>query len=91
MLRSARRRSWASRRSGCCRTIHIYIVYTYIIVLYLLYSKCSSIYLLDVPQCAHILVLDEVDGYSLAPEAARPADAVYVQLAVGGEVVVDDQ
>ena len=55
------------------------------------YSKCGSVYLLDVPQRAHVLVLDEVDGHALAPEATRPADAVYVQLAVGREVVVDDQ
>ena len=50
-----------------------------------------AVYTCSMSLSAHILVLDEVDGHALEPEATRPADAVYVQLAVGGEVIVDDQ
>lgn len=38
-----------------------------------------------------VVVLDEVDGHALATVAARAADTVDVQLAVVGQVVVDDQ
>lgn len=34
---------------------------------------------------------DEVDGHTLAPESAGTPYTVDVVLAVGGEVVVDDQ
>ena len=47
--------------------------------------------LLDVAEDPDVVRLDEVDGDALAAEAARAADAVDVQLAVVGQVVVDDE
>lgn len=47
--------------------------------------------LLYVAQDAYVIVLHKVDGDALATEAARPADAVDVELAVVGQVVVDDE
>ena len=47
--------------------------------------------LLDVAQDADVVLLDKVDGHTLAPVAPRAADAVDVVLAVVREVVVDDE
>ena len=47
--------------------------------------------LLDVAEDPDVVRLDEVDGDALAAEAARAADAVDIQLAVVGQVVVDDE
>mmetsp|Transcript_70660 Transcript_70660/g.140053 ORF Transcript_70660/g.140053 Transcript_70660/m.140053 type:complete len:208 (-) Transcript_70660:645-1268(-) len=47
--------------------------------------------LLDLTEGAHVLGGEEVDGNSLTAEAAAATDAVDVVLAVGREVVVDDQ
>mmetsp|Transcript_27262 Transcript_27262/g.80176 ORF Transcript_27262/g.80176 Transcript_27262/m.80176 type:complete len:208 (-) Transcript_27262:727-1350(-) len=47
--------------------------------------------LLDLAEGAHVLRSHEVDGDTLAAEAARAADAVDVVLAVGRQVVVDDE
>jgi len=47
--------------------------------------------LLYVAQDANVIVLHKVDGDSLTSEATRSADAMNVQLAVIGKIVVDDQ
>lgn len=46
---------------------------------------------LDVTKHADVLGGDEVDGDTLATETTATADTVNVVLAVGGEVVVDDE
>mmetsp|Transcript_21958 Transcript_21958/g.44648 ORF Transcript_21958/g.44648 Transcript_21958/m.44648 type:complete len:289 (-) Transcript_21958:452-1318(-) len=50
-----------------------------------------GVVLLDVAKDANVVGLDEVDGDALAPVAAGAANAVDVELAVVGEVVVDDE
>jgi len=51
----------------------------------------GGVELLDVPKNADILVLHEVDGHTLAPEAARPAYPMDVQLTTRGKVIADHQ
>lgn len=46
---------------------------------------------LDVLQHPLVVLADEVDGNTLAAEAARATDTVQVVLGLGGQVVVDDQ
>lgn len=50
-----------------------------------------GIVLFNVSQDSDVVGLDEVDGNTLATEAARATDPVDVQLSVVGEVVVDDK
>ena len=47
--------------------------------------------LLDVPQDPDVVVPHKVDGHALAAVAPRSADAVDVELARVGQVIVDDQ
>ena len=47
--------------------------------------------LLDVLEVEDVALGQEVDGHALATEAARSADTMDVVLAVGGQVVVDDE
>ena len=47
--------------------------------------------LLDISQDPDVVVLDEVDGHTLATEPTGTSDTVDVQLTVVGKVVVDDQ
>lgn len=49
----------------------------------------GSVVLLDIAQNTNIIVLDEVDGDSLATKPTRTPDTVDVQLAVVWKVVVD--
>eukprot|EP00962_Isochrysis_galbana_P045951 scaffold18296_cov124-Isochrysis_galbana.AAC.1 len=51
----------------------------------------GGVVLLDVAEDADVVALDKVDGNALAAEAARPANAMDVELAVVGQIVVDDQ
>ena len=51
----------------------------------------STVVLFNVSQDSDVVVHDEVDGHAFASEAARAADSVNVQLAVVGQIVVDDQ
>ena len=51
----------------------------------------SAVELLNLTHHAHIIGGDEVDGHTLATETNTTTDAVDVVLAVGGQVVVDDQ
>ena len=51
----------------------------------------SVVELLDVSEVAHVAGGKEVDGHTLTAETAGAADAVDVVLAVGREVVVDDE
>ena len=46
--------------------------------------------LFNVAKDSDVVVLDKVDGDTLAAETARTADTVDVQLAVVGQIVVDD-
>mmetsp|Transcript_28304 Transcript_28304/g.50560 ORF Transcript_28304/g.50560 Transcript_28304/m.50560 type:complete len:267 (+) Transcript_28304:282-1082(+) len=50
-----------------------------------------AVVLLNIAQNAHIVVAHKIDGHALSTEAARAADAVDVELAVVGQVVVDDE
>ncbi len=47
--------------------------------------------MLDVSQDLEVLVLDEVDSHTLPSKTTASTDAVNVELAIGGKVVVDDQ
>jgi len=47
--------------------------------------------LLNLAERTHVVGREEVDRHALATEAAATADAVNVVLAVGRQVVVDDQ
>jgi hypothetical protein len=51
----------------------------------------SAVELLNLSHHAHIISGDEVDGNTLTTETTTTTDAVDVVLAVGGQVVVDDQ
>ena len=51
----------------------------------------GAVVLLDVAEDANVVVHDEVDGDTLAAEATGAADPVNVELAVVGQVVVDDE
>lgn len=51
----------------------------------------GAVELLDLAHHADILSCDEVDGHAFAAESSTATDAVDVVLAVGREVVVDDQ
>lgn len=51
----------------------------------------SAVELLNLTHHAHVVGSDEVDGHTLTSETATTTDTVDVVLAVGREVVVDDQ
>lgn len=51
----------------------------------------SAVELLDLAHHADIIGSDEVDGNTLTSETATTTDAVNVVLAVGGQIIVDDQ
>jgi hypothetical protein len=51
----------------------------------------GGVELLDVAQQANVLVLDKVDGNTLAAKTTRTANAMDVRFTVDGQVIVDDQ
>merc|ERR1719438_293534 len=51
----------------------------------------GGIVLLNITQDPDVIVLHEVDGYTLATESARSSDSMDVQLSVVWQVVVDHQ
>ena len=55
------------------------------------FINLRRIVLLDVSQDLEVLVLDEVDSHTLPSKTTASTDAVNVELAIGGKVVVDDQ
>ena len=50
-----------------------------------------GVVLLDVSQNPNVIILNEVDGYTLAAEPTGSSDPVDVQLTVVWQVVVDDE
>ena len=51
----------------------------------------SRIVLLNVAKNANVVLLDEVDCNTLATVSTRAADAMNVELAIVGQIVVDDK
>src|SRR5262245_12289979 len=49
-----------------------------------------AVVLLNVAEHLDIVVLHKVDGYTLPTKSARAANSMDVQLAIGGQVIVDD-
>lgn len=54
-------------------------------------TNLCGVVLLNVAQNADVVVLDKVDGHTLAAITTGTSNSVDVQLAVVGQVVVDDQ
>ena len=55
------------------------------------FLNLGAVELFDLAHHAHVISRDKVNGDALASEAATAANAVDVVLAVGGQVVVDDE
>ena len=51
----------------------------------------STVELLNITEDTNVVILDKVDGNTLATETTRSTDSVNVELTVVGEVVVDHQ
>ena len=82
-----------------CICVYMYVficlAYVYLSVLYVStvhghFVDLCPVKLLDISEDTDV-VFNEVDGDTLAPEAAGTTDAVDVQLTTVGQIVVDDE
>lgn len=55
------------------------------------FINLSRVILLDISEDPDVIVLDKVDGHTLAAKSSGSADTVDVQLTIVGQVIVDDQ
>ena len=55
------------------------------------FVNLGGVVLLNIAEDANVIVLDKIDGNTFATESTWPTDAVDVQLAVVGQIIVDDK
>lgn len=51
----------------------------------------GRVILLDVPEDSDVVILDKVDGNTLAAKASRSTNTMDIQLTIVGQIIVDDQ